>query len=119
MDLPFSAGEIGNKMKHKVHLMGIRTLEKNGVEKGDGGSSRRSGVERVAIVNKVVMDGLTEKPYKHRLEGAEAVSSHLITRRSNAMWKEEEHVQRPQNMGRPARMGGRCSREGLRGNIYK
>lgn len=95
MDLPFSAGEIGNKMKHRVHLIGIRTLEKNGVEKGDGGSSGRSGVERLAIVNKVVMDGLTEKPYKHRLEGAEAVSSHLITWRSNPMWKEEEHVQRP------------------------
>lgn len=40
----FSAGGMGTKMKHSVHLMRIRTLEKNGVEGEDGGSNGRMGL---------------------------------------------------------------------------
>lgn len=55
------------------------------------------------MVNRV-MDGLTEKPYKHRLEGAEGMSSHVIIWRNNPKLQEEKHMQRPQNMGRTARI---------------
>lgn len=39
-----------NKIKCRVHWMGVRALEKRRVEKGDRGSSGRIGADGVAVI---------------------------------------------------------------------